>query len=229
MKIHKKILAMSTSIMLFAATLVFSILLLDSNNYTEDGVVVDKVENDYKMYIKGDNLVRLLISERFHSCAYGNQVKRCGLIRDDVIKATNLTTSEELPEYIDGDAFEVANDIISNDSGNKITIQTNWTDRYSEEELKSILESDTKEVNITFTEDFNESDLKRKEFVVKFDAKNGSEITEVTVPENGVVKKPKKPTKKGYTFVRWELKGKKYNFNKEVKKDITLEAKWKKK
>lgn len=229
MKVHNKVLAMSASIIVFASTFCFSTLLIDSMDYERESIVVNQVENDYKMYIKGDNVIRLLLSERYHSCVTGEQVKRCGLIRDDVIKATNLTTSEEIKEYINQDAVDVVNNIIASDKSDTIDITTNWNNRYSEEELASIFESDTKEVNVTFASEFNESDLKTKKYKVTFDAKNGSEIKEVLVSENGKVKKPQKPTRKGYTFVCWQVDGKKYNFNKNVTKDIELVAKWKKK
>lgn len=229
MLISKKVLALSASVVIFSSSLCFGTLLVENIGYEEKRIVVNQVENDYKMYIKGNDVVRLLLSERYHSCTEGDQVKRCGLIRDDVIKATNINTNEELSEYISQDAVDVVNDIISKDESTTIDIETNWNDRYSEEDLVSLFTTDSKEVNITFKDEFNEEELKTKKYTVTFDAKNGSEATQVIVIENDKVTKPKKPTRKGYTFVEWQVDGKKYNFNKKVTKDITLVAKWKKK
>lgn len=229
MGVQKKVLAVAASVVVFSSSLCFGTLLIENTNYEERRIVVSKVENDYKIYIKGNNVIRLLLSEKYHSCSEGEQVKRCGLIRDDVIKATNLTTSEELKDYIKEDAVDVVNDIISKEESNTIEIQTDWNNRYSEEDLISLFDNDTKDITISFRDKFDEAELLTKKYTVKFDAKNGSEITEVIVKENEKVQKPKKPTRKGYTFVEWQVDGKKYNFNKEVTKDITLVAKWKKK
>lgn len=229
MKVHKKVLALSASVVVFSSSLCFGTLLIENSGYEKSEVVVNQVENNYKMYIKGDNVIRLLLSEKYHSCSEGNQIKRCGLIRDDIIKATNLTTSEEVSDYIDKDAVDVVNDIISNDKSNKIEIETDWNNRYSEDELKNIFAHETKDINVEFKNEFDESEMIEKEFTVRIDAANGSKVKEVIVKENGKVKKPKKPTRKGYTFVEWQVDGKKYNFNKKVTKDITLVAKWKKK
>lgn len=65
-------------------------------------------------------------------------------------------------------------------------------------------------------------------YVVSFDTDGGTSLEKQTVRENEKATKPSNPTKKGYVFDNWYLDDKKYDFNSNVTKDITLKAKWKK-
>lgn len=65
-------------------------------------------------------------------------------------------------------------------------------------------------------------------YSISFDSDGGSKVSGQTVSENGKVKKPKAPTKTGYTFVGWTLDGESYDFSSKVTKDMTLVASWKK-
>ena len=67
-----------------------------------------------------------------------------------------------------------------------------------------------------------------KTYTVTFDSNGGTSVEKQLVKENEKAKRPNPPVKSGHTFVYWELDNKQYNFNSEVKKDITLKAKWKK-
>ncbi len=68
----------------------------------------------------------------------------------------------------------------------------------------------------------------RLEFTVTFVYNNGEENTTQAVVENQMAIAPKDPIKKGYKFDGWYYNGIKYNFDKVVSGDITLEAKWSK-
>ena len=109
MKVHKKVLALSVSIMVFSASLCFGVLLIDNTNYEKASVVINKIENNYKIYIKGDSVMRISLKEKFHSCTTGEKVKTCGLIRNTVIKVVDLNTNEEKEEYANKDIIEVIN------------------------------------------------------------------------------------------------------------------------
>lgn len=65
--------------------------------------------------------------------------------------------------------------------------------------------------------------------ILKFDSQGGSPVTEIVLKKNTTLDKIPKPTRKGYKFIAWEYKGKKYNFANKVEKSITLKAKWQKK
>ena len=62
-------------------------------------------------------------------------------------------------------------------------------------------------------------------YSVYFDSNGGSEVTSGTV-KGGKIAKPKVPTRKGYKFLGWYLEDKAYDFNTEVKDNMTLKAKW---
>ena len=66
-------------------------------------------------------------------------------------------------------------------------------------------------------------------YLVAFNAKGGTPTPDAQmVQPNGTATEPTAPTKTGYTFVEWQLKGAKYDFSTKVTKDITLVAVWKK-
>jgi uncharacterized repeat protein (TIGR02543 family) len=73
-------------------------------------------------------------------------------------------------------------------------------------------------------------------YTVTFDTNGGNVIEPQTIGYNFEQKRfnyatiPEEPVKEGYTFAGWYSNKKlttKYNFNKPVKKDITLYTKWK--
>ena len=71
----------------------------------------------------------------------------------------------------------------------------------------------------------------KQSYTVTFDAKGGTPAPDAqTVVKDGTATAPTAaPAKEGYTFVEWQLDGKKYDFSKPVTQNITLVAKWKKK
>lgn len=67
----------------------------------------------------------------------------------------------------------------------------------------------------------------RLKFIVTFVYNNGEENTTQEVVENQIAIAPKDPVKEDYEFDGWYYNGVKYNFDKVVSSNITLEAKWK--
>ena len=63
-------------------------------------------------------------------------------------------------------------------------------------------------------------------YVVTFNSNGGTEIAEVEVKPGEYIKKPNDPEKEGYTFIEWQLNGRRFNFSTAIKEDITLKAKW---
>lgn len=64
--------------------------------------------------------------------------------------------------------------------------------------------------------------------VVMFDSMGGTALDKIVVV-NGTIKKPKNPTKTGYTFAGWcvdEECDEEFDFTTEIAEDITLYAKW---
>ena len=71
-----------------------------------------------------------------------------------------------------------------------------------------------------------------KTYTVTFNSNKGSSVKAVTATNKSKISQPKKPTRKGYTFVGWYKDSKlktKWNFDKDiVTKNTVLYAKWKK-
>ena len=65
-----------------------------------------------------------------------------------------------------------------------------------------------------------------KKYTVTFNTDGGNEISSKEVNEGKKVEKPENPTKEGYKFLGWYLEDKEYDFNTEVKNNMTLKAKW---
>ena len=63
-------------------------------------------------------------------------------------------------------------------------------------------------------------------YTVTFDSSGGSKVTTQIVSKNLKAKEPSKPIKDGYTFLEWQLNGKKYSFNSSVISNIKLVAIW---
>ena len=69
-------------------------------------------------------------------------------------------------------------------------------------------------------------DQRNDEFVINFNSLGGSNVESQTIKKGKKVTEPKDPTKEGYTFVEWQLNGKKFDFNKEITSNLTLTALW---
>ena len=63
-------------------------------------------------------------------------------------------------------------------------------------------------------------------YIVTFNTNGGNVIEEIEVKPGEYIKKPKDPEKEGYTFIEWQLNGRRFNFNNPIKENITLKAKW---
>lgn len=67
-----------------------------------------------------------------------------------------------------------------------------------------------------------------EKYTINFNSNGGSKVSSLTVEKGSTITKPKNPTRKGYTFVAWQVGGKNYDFSQKVTKDLTLVAKWEK-
>lgn len=101
----------------------------------------------------------------------------------------------------------------------------NW---YLDGEVYDFYSKVTKNITLVAKWNLQVNEEIEEEFVVSFDTKGGNSISPIKIKNNGVIEKPTPPEKSGYTFVEWQLDGKTYDFTKEVTKDITLVAVWKK-
>lgn len=70
--------------------------------------------------------------------------------------------------------------------------------------------------------------LELVKYTITFDSDGGSKVKNQEVFEGEKVTKPADPTKEGYKFVKWQLNGEDYDFEKIVTRDIELKAVWEK-
>lgn len=61
---------------------------------------------------------------------------------------------------------------------------------------------------------------------VTFDSHGGTEVESLKIKKGETIEEPEKPLKEGYEFIGWYYDGKKFDFSKEIDKNIELEAKW---
>lgn len=73
-----------------------------------------------------------------------------------------------------------------------------------------------------------DDDEDKVKYTVTFDTDGGSSVKKQEVVEGGKAKKPTNPTKNGYVFKSWQLKGKNFSFNTAITENITLVATWEK-
>lgn len=65
-------------------------------------------------------------------------------------------------------------------------------------------------------------------YEVSFKTNGGSEVENIQVKSGNTLDEPDTPKKEGFVFEGWYLDGEEYDFDSEVKKDMTLVAKWRK-
>lgn len=65
-------------------------------------------------------------------------------------------------------------------------------------------------------------------YFVNFDSNGGTRVHGQSVKINERVEKPSNPVRTGYEFNYWMLNNEEYDFNKPVKKHLTLVASWNK-
>ena len=63
-------------------------------------------------------------------------------------------------------------------------------------------------------------------YIVSFDSKGGTSVSNQTVKSGSKATRPTNPSKEGYSLSEWTLNGSTYDFNSAVTADITLKAKW---
>lgn len=69
-------------------------------------------------------------------------------------------------------------------------------------------------------------DKEKMTYIVTFDSKGGSGVSEQIIEEGSITEKPKDPVKDGYVFIEWLLDGKGYDFSNIINENITLIANW---
>jgi len=234
--------------------LVLGIILLIINPFGKKEEEDNKklIENSYTMYVKINPLVKLNVKEKYYECKNENTGKfeKCSDVTEEVV-SYNLVNNDakEIYKDIDLKMKNVVDALVAlYDTAREneleftnIEITTNWDNRYSKVELVDAIKKQTKysqefnivldveKGNITTNAILNKYGIEEDveiTYTVVFNSDGGTTIPEQEVKENEKVVKPSNPTRDGYTFVEWQLDGKTYDFDSEVKSDIELKAKW---
>ncbi len=223
--------------------LIIASAILIFNISKKDDTKKELKENTYTMYVSINPLVKLTYKESYYECIKGEKKSICGEEKDEVIDYKLLNKdAKKIYENIDfkGKTLEESVILLIKEAkSNKInTDEINIIsdmESFNKEEFKKNI-NDKLESEVSFdvmiekdvTDAFVFEKVNIKYYTVKFDSDGGSTIQDEVVisKENATI--PSVPTKSGYEFVEWQLNNKKYDFNKEVTKDITLKAKWKK-
>lgn len=243
---------------LFIASIFFGVTVIKSfdedkvdNNLTKtEEKKPEKVFKTYDMYVSINPFVRLTFKAEYETCEDGKSLCFTGsdeiinyeLINDDAKTVYNTLDfkGQNIMDVLILLCDVARENKIAYDS---ISITTNWRDMYDDQVLKNEIRDKSKyefdfDIFVDIKEYINDAEIKNeidqieneeiKEYIVSFNRDNGDSIIKRKVKENEKVAEVKAGNKSGYTFVEWQLDGKKYDFNTPVLKDITLVAKWKK-
>lgn len=252
-KKNKKLLIIISSILLLAL-IILGVVLLNIKHSQKEEIKKDnsnepKVVEELKfMTVKINPYVKIGFKESYEMCDDHGSEFICSDITKMVVSFEFLNDDAqkyyENKEFIGKTLEEVLVNICDIAKENKITFNTVEIETNSEyvdkTELMQYIVLHAQN-SIDYTLDFkvvkeeeenNEVDDMPtvvedvKTYKVTFDSNGGSKVSSQSVKEGGKASAPENPTKEGYTFVEWELNGKKFNFSNKITKDITLVAKW---
>ena len=236
-KLKKLLIPMIVAIvvLILIGCVLFKFVLTDKDKNEEknniDNNEVNTVDTNYTAYISINPLIKLTFKV---SCK-------------DNVCSEPLVTDYEL---VNDDAKEIYNDIDFSKTNGELNnvllliaqtardseVKFNTVDIYSDYSIINDYIDDHEEitsnwsfsVNVVNKEEIDDIGEKleevRKTFIITFNSTGGSKVASQNVFEGEKVSTPTNPTKSGYTFVEWQLDGKKYNFDNEVVKDIELKA-----
>ena len=252
---NKKILLGIIGIILLIEVIIFVFILgLNKNDNKADKLAVKQnlIEEKYVMYVKINPLVKLTFKESYYECENENGEKEVCSSRENEVTGYELLNDDakEVYQAIDFKGKNILDSlaILCDKAKDKdieiksLKLTSDWEDIPDKTEIKKQLTEESKysvdyEIVIDYQKSVDVQEILNNElldnpeiktYMVKFETDGGNRITGKVVEENTPVDEPNNPTKTGYTFVEWQLNGKKFDFDQEITKDITLIAKWKK-
>ncbi len=201
------------------------------------GKEVKDVVNDYVMYVKLEDIIKIEYQEKYSLC--DNE-----LCLSPDLKVLNYEVfNDYISIYNDLDlknksVKDALTTLINLDKETKeIKVYVSLEDEmFNSDNLNDYLIENTElkeeNINIQKVDNLNEEDVMKEnipnEYKVVFNSNGGSYVASVVVKEGEKVSKPENPTRDGYTFSKWTLDDKDYDFDKEITKNIVLMANWKK-
>ena len=240
---NKKILAL----ILFIFIIAFVGILLLKSKETQTSVKKNLKEDTYTAYVKINPLIKLSFKGYYYECIDKNEkISICG---DYTTKITTVelknSDAKNIYKDLDFGGKSLEDTIVSlittahdnNINIENVNITTDWN--YNIENIKKIVKEKVKsnilvesDVNFNYQKVIDDNKIldseKVNSYYVNFDSNGGEDVERQLVLENELVIKPQNPTRKGYTFIEWQIGGKAYDFNTKVTSNITLVAKWQK-
>lgn len=234
-KYNKKILILSSMLLLIGAGFLF--FWTEKTSKTNEPDIVNKVlkEESYLLYVKINPVVKLSIDISYYLCDkelcsdYSVIVSKIDLLNEDaqkiykdldvIKKDLNKVMKELVTVYLD-----------TNEKNEKVVLEV-FTDWQKYDEYEFDLDKDKTNLEVRYEKDINVEELlqeAKKEYTITFDSNGGSKVENQIILENEKVIKPQDPNRKNYTFVEWLYNDKSYDFSIEVTKNMTLKAKWRK-
>ena len=234
-KYNKKILILSSMLLLIGAGFLF--FWTEKTSKTNEPDIVNKVlkEESYLLYVKINPVVKLSIDISYYLCDkelcsdYSVIVSKIDLLNEDaqkiykdldvIKKDLNKVMKELVTIYLD-----------TNEKNEKVVLEV-FTDWQKYDEYEFDLDKDKTNLEVRYEKDINVEELlqeAKKEYTITFDSNGGSKVENQIILENEKVIKPQDPNRKNYTFVEWLYNDKSYDFSIEVTKNMTLKAKWRK-
>ena len=194
---------------------------------------IESHKKSYVAYIKINPLVKVMFDITSDCDDFDNCENFSSNVTDITLLNKYASVLYKDLEYKDKSLEDVVSSLVlvakeNNIATSNINITTNWANEKLLEKLKT---SDDVKFNINYQESINEEEIIKsyeKTYTVTFDSDGAKKVESQIVLENKTVNKPVDPVWDGYTFVEWQLDGKTYDFSSEVKRDITLKAKWQK-
>lgn len=233
-------------IICIAATLIIlliigSILLFNNRKKGNEANISKDVTNNYVAYVKINPLIKLEFSQTCKNTNKNDSVNtNC---ENPIVTRYELVNDDAKTIYKDINLIDVSDQLWSvltliNTTAKEHNIVVDTVDIYSGwDKLDKYINDENNttynwkyNINIKPTDELkniiNSLEGYTKTYTVSFDSNGGSKIGKQEINENEKINEPSSPTRNGYKFVEWQLDGKKYDFNTEVNKDITLIAKW---
>lgn len=230
---NKKVLISIITALILIILIIGGIFLFSKDD--KDKLQNKEITNDYLAYIKINPLIKIEYSQ---TCKddFCNEpiVNKYELINDDakdIYKDIDLIGTNNNLYNVISLISKTAED--NNIEFENVEIYSNW------DNLNNYIDNSNKDtnkwsyiINIRDKENLEEisSSLEANKVLynVEFETNGGTKINTQTIEKGKLVNEPTTPTKKGYTFIEWQLDGTKFDFNKEITSDIKLIAKWEK-
>lgn len=217
--------------------LLILIIILISYVIISNKEVKELKENIYTAYVEIGSLIKINLKEKYYECTNKKVTKICS---EKTIEITGYELLDESTnslykdiEFSNLDIYDLLiklTDIsISNNSFSKIKIISDY--KFDNNKLKELFKNS---YEISYEEDLNEEDILKyflentNYYTITFETDGGNTIDSIIVKENETIEKPENPVKEGFKFIKWQLNEQDYDFNKEIKEDIVLTAKWEK-